>query len=132
MGRARGWPRQCPRSDAVRSRYGRAQPIVWYSYALIRVMPRVDRGELLNVGVVLFAREDDFLGVRIELDRPRLAALAPDVDVDLIERHLRTFQDICAGGPEGGPVAALPVHERFHWLVAPRSTIIQPSPVHSG
>lgn len=105
---------------------------MWYSYALIRVMPRVERGEFLNVGVVLFAREDEFLAARIELDRARLRALAPEVDVDLVERHLRTFQDICDGVPAGGPVAGLPIHERFHWLVAPRSTIIQTSPVHGG
>ena len=105
---------------------------MWYSYAVIRVVPRVERGELLNVGVVLFAREQEFLGARIELDRARLRAVAPDVDLDVIERHLRTFQAISDGLPDGGPVAALPASERFHWLVAPRSTIIQTSPVHVG
>ena len=105
---------------------------MWYSYAVIRVVPRVERGELLNVGVVLFAREQEFLSARVELDRRRLRALAPDVDVEAVERHLRTFQAISDGLAAGGPVAALPASERFHWLVAPRSTIIQTSPVHVG
>jgi hypothetical protein len=105
---------------------------VWYSYAIIRVVPRVERGELLNVGVVLFAREQNVLAARIELDPARLRALAPDVDLEAVARHLRTFQAISDGAPEGGPVAALPASERFHWLVAPRSTIIQTSPVHVG
>jgi hypothetical protein len=105
---------------------------VWYSYATIRVVPRVERGEFVNVGVILFAREQEFLDARVELDRARLGALAPELDADLVERHLRTFEDICAGRPGGGPVAALPAPERFHWLVAPRSTIIQTSPVHVG
>jgi hypothetical protein len=105
---------------------------VWYSYATIRVVPRVERGEFVNVGVILFAREQEFLDARIELDRARLHALAPELDADLVERHLRTFEDICTGRPRGGPVAALPAPERFHWLVAPRSTMIQTSPVHVG
>jgi hypothetical protein len=105
---------------------------VWYSYAVIRIVPRVERGEQLNVGVVLFAREQDFLKAQIELDPERLCALAPDLDLETVERHLRTFQAICDGAPEGGPVAALPASERFHWLVAPRSTMIQTSPVHVG
>jgi len=105
---------------------------VWYSYATVRVVPRVERGEFVNVGVILFAREQEFLDARIELDRERLQALAPELDVDLVERHLKTFEDICAGRANGGPVAALPAPERFHWLVSPRSTMIQTSPVHVG
>lgn len=104
----------------------------WYSYAIIRVVPRVERGEYLNVGVLLFARTRRFLDARIELDPVRLRALAPDADIALIERHLQTVMDICAGKPAGGPVAALPPSERFHWLTAPRSTVIQTSPVHEG
>src|SRR5919199_1629723 len=109
-----------------------ASAVSWYSYAIIRVMPRVERGEVLNVGVVLFSRELDFLGSRLDLDEQRLRSLAPWVDVSAVERHLATFQAICDGSELGGPIAALPKPERFHWLVAPRSTIIQTSPVHVG
>lgn len=105
---------------------------MWYSYALVRVVPRVERGEFLNVGVVLFSRELDFLGARLDVDEARLRSLAPDVDTTLVERHLRVFEAICAGSADGGPIAALPKPERFHWLVAPRSTMIQTSPVHVG
>jgi hypothetical protein len=105
---------------------------VWYSYAIVRVVPRVERGEYLNVGVVLFAREADYLAARLALDPARLRALAPDADVASIEKHLETFAAICRGAPEGGPLAALPPPERFHWLTAPRSTVIQTSPVHVG
>ena len=105
---------------------------MWYSYAVVRVVPRVERGECINVGVVLFAPTRRFLHARVELDPARLRALAPDADLELIERHLRTFEAICAGRPEGGPVATLPPSDRFHWLTAPRSTVIQTSPVHVG
>lgn len=105
---------------------------MWYSYALVRVVPRVERGEFLNVGVVLFSRELDFLGARLDVDEARLRSLAPDVDTALVERHLRVFEAICEGSANGGPIAALPKPERFHWLVAPRSTMIQTSPVHVG
>jgi hypothetical protein len=107
-------------------------PTVWYSYAIVRVVPRVERGECINVGVILFARTRRFLEARIELDPARLRALAPEVDSALIARHLETFASIGAGSPEGGPLAALPQSERFHWLTAPRSTMIQTSPVHAG
>jgi len=105
---------------------------VWYSYAIVRVVPRVERGEFLNVGVVLFGREQGFLGARFEIDPARLRSLAPDLDLATVERHLGTFQSICDGQPVGGPIAALPPSERFHWLVAPSSTMIQTSPVHVG
>jgi len=107
-------------------------PSVWYSYAVIRIVPRVERGEFVNVGVILFARTARFLAACIELDRPRLRALAPDLDVVSIERHLEAFVAICAGSAEGGPIARLPLSERFHWLTAPRSAVIQTSPVHIG
>jgi hypothetical protein len=107
-------------------------PAVWYSYAVVRVVPRVERGEFLNVGVILFARTARFLAACIEVDRPRLRALAPDLDIAPIERHLAAFVAICEGVPEGGPIARLPPSERFHWLTAPRSAVIQPSPVHIG
>lgn len=105
---------------------------MWYSYATIRVVPRVEREEFINVGVILLAREQRFIAARVELDRARLANLAPELDVELVERHLRTFLEISDGNPSGGPVAALPAPERFHWLVAPRSTMIQTSAVHVG
>ncbi|MBV9546446.1 MAG: DUF3037 domain-containing protein [Chloroflexi bacterium] len=105
---------------------------MWYSYALIRIVPRVERGGLLNVGVVLFAREQDFLEAAVELDVNRVYALAPGLDIDVVRRHLQMFQSIADGSSEGGPVAGLPASERFHWLVAPRSTVIQTSPVHVG
>jgi hypothetical protein len=105
---------------------------VWYSYAIVRVVPRVERGECINVGVVLFVRQRRYLAARIEVDQTRLLALAPDLDLALVERHLGSFQAICDGAPAGGPLADLPAAERFHWLVAPRSTIIQTSPAHVG
>jgi hypothetical protein len=105
---------------------------VWYSYALVQVVPRVERGEYVNAGVVLFSRQADFLEARIELDQARLRALAPDVDVGLVDRHLRSFEAIATGDAEGGPIAGLPPSERFHWLTAPRSTIIQTSATHVG
>ena len=107
-------------------------PSVWYSYAVVRIVPRVERGEFVNVGVILFARTARFLSACIEIDHARLSALAPDLDVASIERHLDAFVAICAGAPEGGPIARLPLTERFHWLTAPRSAIIQISPVHIG
>jgi Protein of unknown function (DUF3037) len=109
-----------------------ASPTSWYSYAIARVVPRVERGEFLNVGVVLFSRELDFLASRFEVDEERLRSLAPWVDLTTVERHLATFHAICDGADQGGPIAALPRPERFHWLVAPRSTMIQTSPVHVG
>jgi hypothetical protein len=103
-----------------------------FDYALVRVVPRVERAEFLNAGVVLFCLQQDFLGAKIEVDPARLTALWPETDVALVGQHLAAIPRICAGAPEGGPIALLSRRERFHWLVAPRSTIIQLSPVHSG
>jgi hypothetical protein len=86
----------------------------------------------MNVGVILFVRQRRFLEARIELDPDRLRALAPAADLALIECHLKTFPAICSGAPDAGPLAELPQSERFHWLTAPRSTVIQTSPVHVG
>ncbi len=105
---------------------------VWYAYAIVRVVPRVERGEDVNVGVVLFAATRRMLEARVELDPGRVRALDPTADLDLIARHLRTFSLIAAGDPAGGEIAALSPSERFHWLTAPRSTVIQTSPVHEG
>jgi hypothetical protein len=103
-----------------------------YDYALIRVVPRVERGEFVNVGVVLSGKSSGFLEARIELDEARLRALHPALDIDAIRGHLVAFAAICAGGDAAGPIGKLPPRERFHWLTAPRSTMIQTSPVHTG
>lgn len=105
----------------------------WYDYAVIRVVPVVDRGEFVNAGVILRARTRNYLGVHIELDETRLLALAPGTDVDAVREHLRVFEAIARGDAEaGGPIARLSVSERFHWLTTPRSTVIQTSPAHAG
>ena len=103
-----------------------------YDYAIIRVVPRVERGEQINAGVIVSCPTLDYLGARVELDPARLAALAPDTDLGEVEQALAIIPLIAAGDPKGGPIAALPRSERFHWLVAPRSAIIQPSAVHTG
>lgn len=103
-----------------------------YDYSIIRVVPDVARGEFLNAGVVLFAKTHRALLSRIDLDEARLAALAPDADVAAIRSHLDSIRRICEGGEAAGPHAHLSASERFHWLTAPRSTVIQLSPVHSG
>jgi hypothetical protein len=103
-----------------------------FDYAILRVVPRVEREEFLNAGVLLFCLERDFLQARIEVNETRIHALCPHTDVELVRQHLEAIPRICAGSPEGGPIARLSLRERFHWLVAPRSTIIQVSPVHAG
>lgn len=103
-----------------------------YDYAVVRVVPRVDREEFLNTGVILFARQRDALLARVELDEGRLLALAADADAAAVRAHLESIERVCAGGPEAGPHEHLSASERFHWLTAPRSTIIQTSAVHSG
>ena len=103
-----------------------------YDYAVIRVVPRVDRGELINVGVILSCPAVDFLEARIELDAARLLALDPSIDVEATREHLDIIPRVCRGGAEAGEIGALPQRSRFHWLVSPRSTIIQMSPVHTG
>jgi hypothetical protein len=103
-----------------------------FQYAAIRVVPRVERGELLNAGVVLFCRPLRFLGARTRLDAGLLAALSPGCDPADVQPHLDAVERIAAGDPAGGPIARLEQSERFHWLVAPSSTIVQPGPVHTG
>ena len=103
-----------------------------FDYAVVRVVPRVERGEFVNAGVILFCSTRAFLDSRIELPRARLAALAPSLDFALVESHLEVIPLVCRGGQEAGPIGELTQRERFHWLVAPRSTVIQMSPVHSG
>src|SRR3954454_19307390 len=103
-----------------------------FDYAVIRIVPRVERGELVNAGVILFCLEKDFLRARVEVNEPRLRALWPEIDLDLVRQHLEAIPRICAGSPDAGPIGRLSLRERFHWLVAPRSTMIQVSPVHAG
>jgi hypothetical protein len=103
-----------------------------FSYAIVRVVPRVERGEGFNAGVVLFCRQLDFLAARVSLDERRLAALAPDVPPSAVLPHLEAIVKVAEGAPEAGPIGTLPPSERFGWLVAPASTIIQSSPVHTG
>lgn len=103
-----------------------------FDYAVVRVVPRVERGEFLNAGVILFCPTQGFLESRIELDRARLLALDPSVDPAAIEAYLASIPAVCAGGERAGAIGELPQRARFHWLVAPRSTVIQTSAVHSG
>jgi Protein of unknown function (DUF3037) len=103
-----------------------------FQYAVIRVVPRVERGEFVNVGVILFCRTRGFLAIRIELDEARLQAFGTEVPVDELRDHLDALVRVAAGDENAGAVASLPQSERFHWLVAPSSTVIQTSPVHSG
>jgi hypothetical protein len=103
-----------------------------FQYAVVRVVPRVERGEQLNVGVILLCRPQRYLGASIELDEARLRAFAPDLDPATIRPHLDAIERIAAGDPGAGPIARLDPPERFHWLVSPSSTIIQASEVHTG
>ncbi|MEJ0099854.1 MAG: DUF3037 domain-containing protein [Pseudomonadota bacterium] len=103
-----------------------------YDYAVIRVVPRVEREEFLNVGVILSCPAHDFLDARLHFDRQRLAAFDPTLDLDLVEQHLKMIPLVCRGDAAAGPIAQLTQRQRFHWLIAPRSTIIQTSVAHSG
>jgi hypothetical protein len=103
-----------------------------FSYAILRVVPRVERGERINVGVVVFCRPLDYLGARTHLDVGRLRALAPELDPEEVRPHLLAVERIAAGDPAAGPIARLDTTGRFHWLTAPSSTVLQPSPVHTG
>ena len=103
-----------------------------YDYAVIRVVPKVDREEFINVGVILSCPDLSFLQALIKLDETRLLALDSSVDLELVKRHLAVIPRICLGGADAGSIGELPQRQRFHWLVAPRSTIIQTSPTHTG
>lgn len=105
---------------------------VSYDFAVLRVVPHVHLGAFVNVGVVVHARTEDFLDIRVIDDAASLAARVPDVDVELLSRYLASARAIVAGDPAAGPVALAPPSERFHWLTAPRSDVIQSSPVHGG
>jgi Protein of unknown function (DUF3037) len=103
-----------------------------YDYAVIRVVPKVDREEFINAGVILSCPDKSFLEARIKLNESRLLSLDPSLDLEMVRTHLETIPTICHGGDGAGPIGQLPQRQRFHWLVAPRSTIIQTSPVHTG
>jgi Protein of unknown function (DUF3037) len=103
-----------------------------FDYVVVQVVPRVDRDERMNAGVILFCPASGFLGCRVALDRDRLRALSPDADLDGVARQLAAVQAVAEGEPGAGPIAALSRSERFHWLSAPRSTVVQPSVGHAG
>lgn len=103
-----------------------------YDYAIIRVIPKVEREEFINVGVVVSCATQKFLEARIELNEQRLLAIDPTLDLETIRTHLAAIPILCAGGEAAGPIGQLPQRERFHWIVAPRSTMIQTSRVHTG
>lgn len=103
-----------------------------FDYALVRIVPRVEREEFLNAGVIVFCPEQNFLGARVGLNRARVDAFAPYIDLDLIESRLNGLAAICSGERAAGAVACLGLRERFHWLVSPKSTMLQMSPVHTG
>jgi hypothetical protein len=109
-----------------------SEPRSQFQYAIVRVVPRVERGECLNAGVVMLCRPRRFLAAKVGLDVARLRAIAPDADPATILPHLTAIERIAAGDPSAGPLAQLTAAERFHWLVAPSSTVIQPSEVHTG
>jgi hypothetical protein len=103
-----------------------------YDYATVRIVPRVEREEFVNAGVILYCATRDFLGCRLGMDAERVKTLWTAADVELIARHVAAIEKVCSGAEDGGRIAKLSRRERFHWLVAPRSTMIQVSPVHSG
>ncbi len=103
-----------------------------FDHAIVRVVPRVERGECINAGVIVSCPTLDYLAAKVALDATRLRALDPGVDIAEVEAALAVIPWIAAGDPRGGPIAQLPRGERFHWLVAPRSAILQTSPVHTG
>jgi hypothetical protein len=103
-----------------------------FEYAIVRVVPRVERGEAFNAGIVLMCRPRRFLGARVALDDGLLVAMSPDCDPEVVRAHLEAVEAVADGRPGAGPIAGLSMPERFHWLVSPASTIIQPSEVHTG
>jgi len=103
-----------------------------FDYTIVQVVPRVERDERINAGVILFCPAAAFLGCRIGLDERRLRALAPDVDVAAVNAQLDAIRAICAGDAGAGPIARMSPSERFHWLSTPRSTVVQASPPHAG
>ena len=103
-----------------------------YDYAIVRVVPRVERGEFVNVGAIVSSDAEGYLAARFAVDEPRLRALDPRIDLSAIRTALDAIAAVCDGGAAAGPIGKLTLRERFHWLVAPRSTVVQVSPVHAG
>lgn len=103
-----------------------------FEYAVIRIMPRVEREEFINVGVILYCSAQGFLQTVYELNEERLCAFSADLDMLDIKAYLRAFERVCKGGPDGGTIGKLPIAARFRWLTATRSTVVQTSPVHPG
>jgi hypothetical protein len=103
-----------------------------YDYCVIRIVPKVDREEFINAGVILSCEEKEFLKARVELDEQRLGAFYPEFDIETAKTHLSAIPVICAGTAEAGPIGQLSKRKRFYWLTSPKSTIVQISPVHSG
>lgn len=125
-------PRRVGSGEPGSAPEGRSSARHPFEYAIVRVVPRVERGEAVNAGIVLMCRPRRFLGAAMALDEGLVAALAPDCDLGDVRAHLDLIVRIAAGDPDAGPIARLSLAERFHWLVAPSSTIIQPSAVHTG
>jgi Protein of unknown function (DUF3037) len=108
------------------------QGVSEFQYTILRLVPSVERGERINIGVVLFCRQRNFLDARTQLDPQRLAVLTPRIDTEELATHLRALCDVAQGSPRAGALASLSASERFGWLAASASTVIQPSPVHTG
>ncbi len=105
---------------------------VTYEYAVIRLVPKVEREEFLNVGLILFSKPKRYLDMRYQLHEPRIRAFAPSIEMDLLQEYLEAWEQVCQGKPQGGPIGQLDLASRFRWLTATRSTMIQSSPVHPG
>jgi len=103
-----------------------------YEFSIIRFVPKVEREEFLNVGVILFSKRKEFLGMKVHLDESRLKCFSEDIDIDMLKQYLNAWELVCQGGDKGGSIGSLEMHLRFRWLTATRSTIIQSSKVHPG
>ncbi len=108
------------------------QDKVTYEYAIIRIVPKVERGEFFNVGVLLFSKRKHFLGIKYKIDKKKLEAFSEDLDLTMLNDHLKAWEEVCKGNPKGGCIGEFEVSDRFRWLAASRSTIIQSSKTHSG
>lgn len=108
------------------------QDKVTYEYAVIRLVPKVEREEFLNIGVILFSKRKKYLGIRFQINEKRITAFSPETDVDLIRKYVEAWEQICKGEPHGGAIGKFEISSRFRWLTASRSTIIQSSKTHPG